>query len=330
MARHERPTRLTPLNHGVRHNRRMTSRAPIIVTVNPHSAFGKNPSAGADTVRALREAGHEVMELRRESFTALRDATREAIDLALAVRSAKKPAPVLVVVGGDGMVSLGVNLVAESSVGLGVVPAGTGNDLARAIGLPVADLGASIRHLVSALDHEPIAIDLARITHAGGVAYFAAVLSGGFDAIVNERANRMRRPRGKSRYTIALLLELARLRPRHYSLQLDGEDYEVDANLVAVANGESLGGGMRICPDASLTDGQLDIAWLAPVTRRRFLQLFPKVFSGTHVGEPEVTIRRARHVRIDSPDIVAYADGERVGPLPVEIDVVPASVRVYF
>jgi diacylglycerol kinase (ATP) len=120
------------------------------------------------------------------------------------------------------------------------------------------------------------------------------------------------------------------LRPRHYSLDLDGKKFEVDANLVAVANGESLGGGMRICPDASLTDGQLDIAWLAPVTRRRFLQLFPKVFSGTHVGEPEVTIRRARHVRLDSPDIVAYADGERVGPLPVEIEVVPEAVRVYF
>lgn len=307
----------------------------VIVAVNPHSAFGKNPHAGSDTVRALTAAGHEVIELRRESFAQLRDAAREAMAEALAqVKSApgasRAHQPVLVVVGGDGMVSLGVNLVAESSVALGVVPAGTGNDLARAIGLPVDDLGASIRHLVSALGNEPTAIDLARITHAGGVAHYAAVLSGGFDAIVNERANRMRRPRGKSRYTIALLLELARLRPRHYSLELDGEKFEVDANLVAVANGESLGGGMRICPDASLTDGQLDIAWLAPVTRRRFLQLFPKVFSGTHVDEPEVTIRRARHVRLDSPDIVAYADGERVGPLPVDIDVVPKAVRVYF
>lgn len=302
----------------------------VVVAINPSAAFGKNPNAGVQVAEALRAAGHEVVELRRESFTELRDATRDAIDAATAGRGAKKLPPVLVVVGGDGMVSLGVNLVAESSVGLGVVPAGTGNDLARAIGLPVDDLGASIRHLVSALEREPTAIDLARITHAGGVDYYAAVLSGGFDAIVNERANRMRRPRGKSRYTIALLLELVQLRPRHYSIELDGEKFEVDANLVAVANGESLGGGMRICPDASLTDGLLDIAWLAPVSRRRFLQLFPKVFSGTHVNEPEVMIRKARHVRLDSPDIVAYADGERVSELPVEIDVVPKAVRVYF
>ena len=307
-----------------RHNRQMSTVARrVVVAINPHSAFGKNPAAGGNVVAALRAAGHEVVELRRDSYATLRDAVRHE----LAVRAAE---PVLVVVGGDGMVSLGVNLVAETPVALGVVPAGTGNDLARAIGLPVDDIGASIRHLVTQLSGEPTAIDLARMTHAGGVGYYAAVLSGGFDAIVNERANRMRRPRGKSRYTIALLLELTRLRPRHYSLELDGEKFEVDANLVAVANGESLGGGMRICPDASLTDGQLDIAWLEPVTRRRFLQLFPKVFSGTHVGEPEVTIRRARRVRLDSPDIVAYADGERVGPLPVDIEVVPSAVRIYF
>jgi diacylglycerol kinase (ATP) len=308
----------------------------VVVAINPHSAFGKNPAAGAQVVEAMRAEGYEVVELRRDSFDALREASRDELGLATGAgtgsraRASNAKDQVLVVVGGDGMVSLGVNLVAETPVALGVVPAGTGNDLARAIGLPVGDIGASIRHLVTQLGGEPTAIDLARMTHAGGVGYYAAVLSGGFDAIVNERANRMRRPRGKSRYTIALLLELTRLRPRHYSLELDGEKIEVDANLVAVANGESLGGGMRICPDASLTDGQLDIAWLEPVTRRRFLQLFPKVFSGTHVGEPEVTIRRARRVRLDSPDIVAYADGERVGPLPVDIEVVPSAVRIFF
>jgi diacylglycerol kinase (ATP) len=299
----------------------------VVVAINPNSAFGKNRGVGEQAVAALRAAGHDVVELRRETYDELREAARTEIDRA---SGAKNGHPVLVVVGGDGMVSLGVNLLAESSVGLGVVPAGTGNDFARAIGLPVGDIGASIRQLVSALETGPTAIDLARIAHDGGVTWYAAVLSGGFDAIVNERANRMRRPRGKSRYTIALLLELVKLRPRHYKLTLDGEKFEVDANLVAVANGESLGGGMRICPDASLHDGLLDVAWLAPVSRRRFLQLFPKVFRGEHVDEPEVTIRRAKQVHLDSPDIVAYADGERVCPLPVDIESVPAAVRVYF
>ena len=299
----------------------------VVVAINPNSAFGKNRGVGEQAVAALRAAGHDVIELRRESYAELREAARTEIDRASASNNGQ---PVLVVVGGDGMVSLGVNLLAESPVALGVVPAGTGNDFARAIGLPVGDIGASIRQLVSALETEPTAIDLARITHGEGVTWYAAVLSGGFDAIVNERANRMRRPRGKSRYTIALLLELVKLRPRHYKLTLDGEKFEVDANLVAVANGESLGGGMRICPDASLHDGLLDVAWLAPVSRRRFLQLFPKVFRGEHVDEPEVTIRRSKHVHLDSPDIVAYADGERVGPLPVDIVSVPAAVRVYF
>lgn len=309
----------------------MSNEAPharhVVVAINPNSAFGKNPHAGAETVKALVDAGHDVVELRRDSFSQLRDAARDAISRKATPVDRD---PVLVVVGGDGMVSLGVNLVAETPVPLGVVPAGTGNDLARAVGLPVGDVSGSIRHLVDALTREPTAIDVGKMTHAGGVVWFAAVLSGGFDAIVNERANRMRRPRGKSRYTIALVLELARLRPRRYVIELDGERLTVDANLVAIANGESLGGGMRIAPDASLTDGMLDVAWLAPVTRRRFLSIFPKVFAGTHVNENEVTIRQARRVRLDSPDIVAYADGERVGPLPVDVDIAPRAVMLFF
>jgi len=154
------------------------------------------------------------------------------------------------------------------------------------------------------------------------------VLSAGFDAIVNERANRMRRPRGRSRYTIALLVELARLRPIEYRLVIDGEELRERALLVSVGNNTSLGGGMRVTPDALLDDGLLDVMIVRPLARLAFLRIFPRVFAGTHVTDPRVVMRRGRSIRIEADGIVAYADGERIAPLPIDVTVEPGALRV--
>jgi diacylglycerol kinase (ATP) len=221
-------------------------------------------------------------------------------------------------------------MVAQTSVPLAIVPSGTGNDLARGLGIPVGDLEASIRHLLTALAAPARAIDLGRITCGVAVTYFACILSAGFDAIVNERANKMSWPKGKSRYTLALLIELVGLRAVQYSLVVDGVASTVGANLISIANNTSMGGGMMVAPDASLTDGLLDVFVLRPVRRLRFLKLFPRVFAGTHVSEPEVLITRGKRIRLEAPGIVTYADGERVGPLPVDIVVVPAAAQILY
>ena len=127
---------------------------------------------------------------------------------------------------------------------------------------------------------------------------------------------------------IALLRELAGLAPRRYELELDGIRSAQDAVIVAIANNTSVGGGMRFAPDASLTDGLFDVVTLDPVSRVQLLRIFPSVFSGRHIDDPRVTVRRAARVRIDAPDVVAYADGERIGPLPLELEVVPGALAV--
>ena len=306
-------------------------RRHIVVAINPHAAFGKNRCAGDSVVNALRDAGYDVTALRERNFADLVRVTTLAIaGLPTAGESSPSPADALVVVGGDGMVSLGVNLLAQTSIPLAIVPSGTGNDLARGLGIPVGDLAASIRHLLATVTQPARAIDLGRITCGEKVTYFACILSAGFDAIVNERANKMTWPKGKSRYTLALLLELVGLKAVRYSLVVDGVASSVGANLISIANNTSMGGGMLVTPDASLTDGLLDVFVLQPVSRLRFLRLFPRVFAGTHVGEPEVLIQRGKRIRLEAPGIVSFADGERVGPLPLDVEVVPAAVHILY
>ena len=292
------------------------------MAINPSASFGKNVSAGELTVSKLEQAGFTVTALRAESIDLLKGMVNRALALT---------PDALVVVGGDGMVSLAVNAVAQTSIPFAVVPAGTGNDLARGIGIPVGDINASIDHLLQSLFREPERLDLGRITSTDGstVRWFASILSAGFDAVVNERANAMTWPKGKSRYTLALLRELFAFQAVEYQLTVSGKTRSEKAMLISVANNTSMGGGMKVAPDASMRDGLLDVFVLRPLSKIRFLRLFPRVFAGTHVGEPEVLIERCTQVTIDAPGIVAYADGERVWELPVNVDVVPAAVRIF-
>ena len=275
---------------------------------------------GPDTVRALTGAGHDVVPLVASSWELLVEACRAELGV---------PPDAFVVVGGDGMVSLGVTLLAGTDVPLGLVPSGTGNDFARALGLPHDDHRAAIGTLLGCLPLGPRTVDAARVTGADGrVTWFAGTLSAGFDALVNDRANRMRWPRGRRRYDLALALELLALRRIRYELVVDGEASAVEGTLVSVGNGRSFGGGIEVLPGAVLDDGLLDVLVVERLSRLQFLRLFPKVAKGEHLGDRRVSVRRARRLRIDAPGVVAYADGERVGPLPVEIEVVAGALRV--
>ena len=296
----------------------------IVVAINPSASFGKSRSVGPAVVARLRAAGHSVTSLQEPNFATLVEVA------ALAV--AQQP-DALVVVGGDGMVSLGVNLLATTTVPLGIIPSGTGNDMARGLGIPVGDIDAAVDALLESLARPARAIDAGRIRHTDDdgrdqLTWFACVLSAGFDAIVNERANNLRRPRGKSRYLVALAIELAKLRPIRYRLVLDGVETVTDAALIAVGNNQSIGGGMRVTPDAVVDDGLFDVLVVTPLSRTAFLRVFPKVFAGTHLGHPAVTIHRAKTVRIEADRVAAYADGERVSRLPVDIEMVAGALHV--
>jgi diacylglycerol kinase (ATP) len=294
----------------------------IVVAINPSASFGRSRDVGPALVQTLRASGHEVTSLQEPDYESLAASARAAVG--------RRP-DALVVVGGDGMVNLGVNIVARTRVPLGIVPAGTGNDMARSLGIPYENAEAAIRALGDALTRDPRTIDAAIVRWEDDgpqQRWVGCAMSAGFDALVNERANGMRHPKGPSRYTLAILIELARLRKVPYRLTLDDRVIETDASLVSIGNGVSLGGGMKVTPNALLDDGLLDVMIVDPVSRLTFLRLFPKVFSGEHVGLPIVRMERARRLRIEAPGIVVYGDGERLGPTPVDVELVPGALRV--
>lgn len=227
----------------------------------------------------------------------------------------------LVAVGGDGTVHLALQAVAGTSIVLGVVPAGTGNDFARAFGLkPGADLEAAVARALG----PPRAVD-AISTPRG---WAATSVTGGFSADVNRRAEAMRFPFGSSRYTAATLLTLPRLRTRPITITADGHPRRFDATMVVAANTSFFGAGMAICPEADPGDGLLDVLVIGAVGRVELLRLFPKVFKGTHVTHPEVTQFRGRVVEIDGDGIELWSDGEPLGPAPMKLETAPGTVRL--
>jgi diacylglycerol kinase (ATP) len=304
----------------------VTDRRRIALVGNPTAGKGRARQYATAAAALLSDAGHRVDDVTgataTESLARARDAVRDGVD-------------VLVVAGGDGMVHLGVNAVAGTSTPLGVLACGTGNDIAGSLGLPVHDLPSSVR---TVLQGAPRRIDAAYRTQPaddtgeapGGEErrWFAGVLCGGFDAVVNERANRWRWPRGRLRYDLAIARELPVFRPLPYELELDGERWQTLAMLVAVGNGPRYGGGMRIAPEASYDDGLLDVVVVGPLSIVGLARAFPTIYSGEHVHNPAVTVRRARTVRLSAPGITTYADGERFAPLPLTVEAVPGALTV--
>jgi diacylglycerol kinase (ATP) len=286
-----------------------------------------NPSAGRGRHRGLLPAVLERLAGSGRSVRLL-DACTGAQAEALCHRAVTEGVDAIVAVGGDGTVHRALQAVAGTGVPLGVVPVGTGNALAACTGVPLAPLQAAASIGLGLRAEVSTAIDLARVATAGGDRWYGAVLAAGFDAVVNERANWLRWPRGPRRYDLAIAWELARLRPRRYTLYLDDAVVCTEAVLVAVGNCASYGGGMRICPAADPTDGLLDVVVGARMSRGSVVRLRPRLAGGTHVDDPLVASYRARVVRVEAAGIVGYADGERIGPLPLTVTCVPGAVRL--
>jgi diacylglycerol kinase (ATP) len=289
----------------------------VALIVNPTSGKGVGRDMGSQTLRLLREAGHDVVDVSGSTYQQARSQALAAV---------ADGVDTVVVVGGDGMVHLGVNVCAGTGSRLAVVAAGTGNDFARNLGLPVRDPAAAVALLTAGRTRQ---VDLGRISHGvAGEKWFGGVLGAGFDAVVNERARRMTWPRGQMRYNLAVLRELPVFRPIPYAIELDGHRIETRAMLVAVANTTSFGGGMRVCPDADVADGLFDVMIVHALSVPAFLRVFPKVYSGAHTTHPAVEIHRARRVRLEASGIHSQADGESFAELPIDAEVVPGALRV--
>ena len=285
--------------------------------VNPTSGRGRASGQRDSVLAALRGRGDDVRLIQgadaEEATGLLAQQVAEGLD-------------VVVAVGGDGTVHLALQAVAGTGVALGIVPLGTGNDAATAMGVPTGSVEQAVGVVLGG-NAQAFDVGLAR-TADGLERYFLCVLSTGFDSMVNERANRMTRPSGDARYVVAMLAELRKFSPIPYRVTVDGTLVADDAMLVSLGNGPSFGGGMRVCPSADMHDGLLSMLWVHRISRPALIRVFPKLYSGRHVEHPAVSEDAVGVVHLDAPDQVAYADGERVGPLPVEVRTVSGGVRV--
>ncbi|MFD7426544.1 diacylglycerol kinase family protein [Streptomyces sp. NPDC059818] len=289
----------------------------ITLFVNPTAGRGRGAHAAQPAASALRDAGFSVRTVLGEDAD---DALRRAREAVAGGTGA------LIAVGGDGMMSLALQAVAGTRTPLGVVAVGTGNDFARALGLPIRDPAAAGRLAAEALKASAVReIDLGLV----GDRWFGSVLASGFDSRVNDRGNRMRWVGGRFKYDLAILAELAAFRPIAYRMSLDGGPVrEIEATLIAVGNGSTYGGGMRICADAVMDDGLFDVTVVGDCSRTTLLKVFPKVYRGTHLGHPVVTVHRVSSIALEAVGVTAYADGEPLGALPLTATCVRGAVRV--
>ena len=282
-----------------------------LLAINPTSGRGRGNRVGQEVSNFLAE--------RKINYQVITGAN--ALQLQENLRREVSNSEGIIAVGGDGLMHMCIQIAAMSKLPLVSIPAGTGNDFVRALGW---NPDKPLEPLWRALNSTPIRIDLGDVDGE----FFGAIASTGFDSIVNERANLMKWPKGPAKYNVAMALELPKFNPIEYRFVIDGKEYLREAMLIAAGNGSSYGGGMRVCPDADLTDGMLDLMILNPVSKREFIQIFPSVYEGRHVEHPQVEIIKAREIYLES-NAICYADGERIGPLPATISVAEAALSTW-
>jgi diacylglycerol kinase (ATP) len=288
--------------------------ARVVVVANPTAGRGK---AG----RLIGKADAILHDLRIEHEVRV---SESGTDLeAIARLAAEDGAEIVAVLGGDGTVSLGANGVLGTGAALAVLPAGTGDDFAKAIGASRFD--TAVRLLANP---RIVPIDVVSLVAGVERRYFVNIAGAGFDSEVNETANGMStRLGGTGTYVAAVLKTLSRFSPARYELTIDGEAVSVDAMLAVVGSGIQYGGGMKVLPDARVNDGLLDVCIVQALSKTAFLRAFPRVFTGSHGGHAKVRMMRGTTVTVEANrKVLVYADGERVGPLPATFEVRPGAL----
>jgi diacylglycerol kinase (ATP) len=290
----------------------------VVVVANPVSGRGKGRKLIPQVAALLTSLGLEhVIQESKDSLDGIRLA-REASD---------QGAEVVAALGGDGQVGVVANGILEAgrASALAVIPAGTGNDFARALGLDRKDPLGAVRLLASA---ETKPIDAVQLTTPQRTCFFVNIGSAGFDSEVNAYANSLHWLKGTASYVVGVLVMLRRFTAGQFRVRVDDEEQRVAGMLVVVGNAVSYGGGMKVTPTALLDDGLLDICVLGEVSKFEFLKTFPKVFTGTHVSHPAVQMLRGRHVEVSAErEMQVFADGDHVGTLPATFDLLPGAIR---
>ena len=291
----------------------------ILLVINPTSGGGKG-----------NRVGNEVRELCNKlqlDFEYVLENSLESTLTNTSQQLANEKFDVLCAVGGDGLIHDLLPLLVKDQIPLLIFPAGTGNDFARTVhhfGRTHQKILRSLKELPEIKSHD---VDIGVVKSSGESNPFVQIISTGFDSLVNERANNFRLIKGKFKYIVAVLLEIAKCKAIPFEISVDGVTTKVDAMLVCVANGSTYGGGMKIVPHAKNDDDLLELMYVAKVSALRLLFVFPRVFFGAHVNHPKVHFMSGKEIRLAAPTI-AYGDGERIGPLPIHAKLSEQKIRV--
>jgi len=293
----------------------VTAPGSVVVVANPTAGDGKAGRLIGKVNAILEQLGvdHEIR---------VSGSPEELEQLA---HAAGEQGGIVAVLGGDGSVNLAVNGLAGTSGTLAVLPAGTGDDFAKAI--DVGKLEGATRLLA---DPKTVDVDLIGVTAGVEERRFINVAGAGFDSEVSDVAAGMRRRLGsRAHYAIATVKTLPRFVPARFHLDLDGSSIDVDAMLVVVGNSYAYGGGMKVLPQASIVDGALDICIVTAMSKAAFLRAFPKVYVGKHATHPNVMMLRGTDLKVEANRRVSvFADGEKVGSLPAVFTVLPKALPV--
>ncbi len=280
--------------------------------VNPVSGKGRGTAVAERVSHMLREQGlaNEVLYSRSPS---------EPGELARA--AVRDHCPLVIGVGGDGLISQVASELVGSDTALGIIPAGVGNDFARGLGIPL-DLAQACAVLVRGRVRR---VDVGQANER----YFFTIAAIGFATEVNRKANEFRRLRVGALYTVLTVTTVFTTAPLSFTVIYDGHERHCYSWLIAVGNTWSCGRGMALVPTARPDDGLLDACIVNGMGKLELLSVFPRVFRGTHIYHTGIETLRGREitVRAESPCDI-YADGERIGSLPVVLKAVPQALSV--
>ncbi|MDI3098210.1 YegS/Rv2252/BmrU family lipid kinase [Streptomyces rochei] len=284
--------------------------------VNPTAGGATSAAALLGVARLLREAGAGLETEYSRSLGHAREIARQA----------GEDGRVVLAVGGDGMAGGIGGALSGTGATLGLVPAGRGNDFARALGLPTEP--AALAEVL--LRGEPRPVDTIEVTSA--VHHRTVVLGSvyaGVDALANRHANDTRLLRGAASYYAGALRAVTGWRPTRYRVTVDGEEHAFTGYTTVAANSGYYGFDRRIAPSARVDDGLLDVVMIHHAPRLLFFALMNELASGAHVRRPQVRVVRGREVRIEADRAVPYgADGEVEALVPVTARVLPGALRV--
>ncbi|MFC5339119.1 diacylglycerol/lipid kinase family protein [Leucobacter denitrificans] len=293
--------------------------APFGVVVNPRSALGRGARSAKKVLRALERA----------SIPARVITGRDAIHCQQRVREECQTGELrgLILIGGDGLIGLVIQVPEARDLPIGIVPAGSGNDFASQFALSHHPARAIARIL--AAEPRPQRVDLGVVSLPNGrTHWFAGALNVGFDAAINRRANAIGLPLGPLRYQLGLLAELTVLKSRRFTISGDAGERTFSGLLATVMNTRAVGGGIPLAPRASVTDGELNLVEVTHAGKLRVLSVLGRLARGTHESLPEVTITKVRHIRIEADAEIAYSDGEPVGTGPFEVHIAPGALTL--